>query len=198
VLLVTLIIHQIITRHEKNLMLKKMNMVIGAFFSEAGTQLLRFMAVFDQQEAAIREQLLVDKQWTQQDFDILIKRFKKSTWTIDAHKGNLKNLRDFLLFERQFLLGLLENPTLLEHETFTSLLWAVFHLTEELAARPSFEQLPEKDYEHLANDIKRAYSILIVEWLVYLRHLHKDYPYLFSLAMRTNPFNSASSPIIKG
>lgn len=34
VLLVTLIIHQLLSRREKQAMLKKLNMVIGAFFSE--------------------------------------------------------------------------------------------------------------------------------------------------------------------
>jgi len=31
------------------------------------------------------------------------------------------------------LLGLLGNPNLLEHDSFTDLLWAVFHLMEELS-----------------------------------------------------------------
>jgi len=30
---------------------------------------------------------------------------------------------------------------------------------------------------------------LIAVWLTYMQHLKKHYPYTFSLAMRTNPFN---------
>ena len=41
VLLVTLIIHHLLGEREKRAMLKKLNMVIGAFFSEVGTPLLR-------------------------------------------------------------------------------------------------------------------------------------------------------------
>ncbi len=42
VLLGTLIIHQILGEREKRSMLRKLNMVIGAFFSEVGTPLLSY------------------------------------------------------------------------------------------------------------------------------------------------------------
>ncbi len=45
---------------------------------------------------------------------------------------------------------------------------------------------------HLSGDIRRAYSILITEWLAYMKHLKSDYPYLFSLAVRTNPFDQTA------
>ncbi|MBA7569274.1 hypothetical protein ES708_11013 [subsurface metagenome] len=38
----------------------------------------------------------------------------------------------------------------------------------------------------------------ISEWLDYMKHLKNNYPYLFSLAMRTNPFDAnASVEVIK-
>jgi len=95
--------------------------------------------------------------------------------------------------KRQFLLNLLENPNLLEHESFTNLLWAVFHLTDELTHRKGLDRLPENDYQHLAGDIKRAHHLLILEWLNYMKHLKTNYPYLFSLAVRTNPFDANAS-----
>jgi hypothetical protein len=91
---------------------------------------------------------------------------------------------------------LLENPNLLEHESFTELLWAVFHLTEETACRVDLKQLPDTDCQHLSGDIKRVYGLLISEWLAYMKHLRDNYPYLFHLAARTNPFNPDASPIV--
>jgi hypothetical protein len=91
----------------------------------------------------------------------------------------------------------LENPTLLEHESFTELLRSVFHLTEELANREALTQLPDTDYQHLAGDIKRAYILLVHQWFDYMKHLKDNYPYLFSLAMRANPFDRDASPIVK-
>jgi hypothetical protein len=87
----------------------------------------------------------------------------------------------------------MENPNLLEHESFSNLLLAVFHLTEELDKRVDLRKLPASDYAHLRGDIKRAYIILIAQWLDYMQHLHGQYPYLFSLAIRTNPFNPEAS-----
>ena len=89
----------------------------------------------------------------------------------------------------KFLVGLLENPSLLEHESFTELLQAVFHLHEELQNRKELVNLPQSDLNHLSHDIKRGYVLLVGQWLNYMKHLKSNYPYLFSLAMRTNPFD---------
>ena len=99
--------------------------------------------------------------------------------------------------DSDFVLRLLENPNLLEHERFTELLWAVSHLAEELAHRPNVGELTDADSKHLAGDIARAYSLLMREWLSYMKHLKEKYPYLFSLALRTNPFDPDASVELK-
>ena len=103
--------------------------------------------------------------------------------------------RFYLVLEKH-LLRLLENPNLLEHESFTELLRAVFHLAEELSYRNDFSKLPDTDYNHLAGDIKRSYTLLVRQWLDYMKYLNNNYPYLCSLAMRTNPFDQDASPIV--
>ena len=95
------------------------------------------------------------------------------------------------------MLSLLQNSNLLEHESFSDLLWSVFHLAEELEAREDIENLSSADCNHIAYDIKRAYVLLISEWLNYMNHLRTDYPYLFSLAIRMNPFDPDAVPEIK-
>jgi len=197
VLLVVLVLHQLITNHEKQLMLKKLNMVFGAFFSEVGTELLKDFCRFDINSDELKSRLIVKKDWVQKDFVSLKKKLSNHNFEVDSRKGDLAKLRTFLVAKREFLLRLLENPNLLEHEEFTQLLWAVFHLSEELSYRNHVSNLPEADYEHLSGDIKRVYSLLVREWVSYMKHLHRDYPFLFSLAMRTNPFDSAASVVIK-
>ena len=98
-------------------------------------------------------------------------------------------MRDFLAAQRRTLVSLLENPILLEHENFTEHLQAIFHVNEELGARPNFDHLPQPDRKHLTGDINRAYGSLVGQWLGYMLYLQQHYPYLFSLAVRTNPFN---------
>ncbi|HUU18985.1 MAG TPA: hypothetical protein VMW72_17675 [Sedimentisphaerales bacterium] len=63
VLLVTLIIHQVLSEREKRSMLKKLNMVIGAFFSEVGTPLLRRFREFDSDSEKISKHLVVRDEW---------------------------------------------------------------------------------------------------------------------------------------
>lgn len=197
VLLVTLIIHQLLSQREKRNRLEKLNMVIGAFFSEVGTELLTYFSDFDPKLNEIRNELLVTKDWSEGEFQKISKRLKNYDYGVNIQKVSLKDLSTFLIGKRDFLLRLLENPNLLEHEEFTELLRAVFHLTEELGNRDDIETLPETDYEHLAGDVKRVYVQLVHQWLDYMKHLKDNYPYLFSLAMRTNPFDMQASPIVK-
>ena len=197
VLMVTLIIHRLLSEREKRSRLEKLTMVIGAFFSEVGTRLLTFFSDFDPSLENIRKELLVTNNWSEKKFSKMIKRLKSYNYGIETQKVTFKDLRNFLTEKKDFLLRLLENPNLLEHEAFTDLLRAVFHLTEELMARKDFAKLPTSDFEHLAGDIKRAYILLVHQWLDYMKYLKNNYPYLFSLAMRTNPFDQEISPVVK-
>jgi len=197
VLLVTLVLHQLLHYREKKVMLNKLNMVIGAFFSEVGGELLKFFLDFDTKSFEITQKLFIINDSFDKDFLKICKNVKNYNYNIDSKRSDLENVKKFLKEKRQFLLNLLENPNLLEHESFTNLLWAVFHLTEELTHRRSLNGLPETDYQHLAGDIERAYHLLIVEWLYYMKHLKANYPYLFSLAVRTNPFDANATVEVK-
>lgn len=110
-------------------------------------------------------------------------------FSIEIGTSDLHALKAFLGEERQFMLRLLENQNLLEHESFTDLLWATFHLAEELDARSDLDSLPTPDSVHIAGDMKRVYGLLLVQWLDYMRHLQSQYPFLFSLAVRINPLD---------
>jgi len=197
IILVTLLLNQLLGMREKRLMLKKMNMVIGVFFSEVGIELVKSCLEFDHHGYKLKKELMIDADWTEQQFGYAHKMVGQHDYKIDSQKSDLAMMRTYLMEKRQFLLGLLANPNLLEHDSFTELLWAVFHLAEELSHRDEVAELPISDYKHLAGDIRRVYSLLIYEWLTYMRHLETDYPYLFSLAIRTNPFNQNASAIVK-
>jgi hypothetical protein len=45
--------------------------------------------------------------------------------------------------------------------------------------------------------MKRVYSKLVYEWVYYLKYLKKYYPYMISLAIRTNPFDSEADVHVK-
>jgi len=197
VLLVTLIIHRVLSDREKRAMIKKLNMVIGAFFSEVGLKLLPKFANFDHKSDDVKKELSQMKNWNTNDFKKASNMMEEYDFGIDSSMGDLKELQAFLTKRRNFLLRLLENPNLLEHETFTELLWAVFHLTEELEYRADLDKLPHSDMVHISGDIKRVYVLLLNRWIDYVMHLKDQYPYLYSLAVRTNPLDKDASPIVK-
>ena len=115
---------------------------------------------------------------------------------VKEDKVDLEALRPFLLDNEEFMMRLVENPMIFEHESFTDLILAISHLTEELKSRGSLATLPAEDIIHLGGDCKRIYSLLVPEWVRYMEYLRAHYPYLFSLAMRKNPFDTSASVII--
>ncbi|HXX57986.1 MAG TPA: hypothetical protein VEI96_08310 [Thermodesulfovibrionales bacterium] len=197
VLLVTLIIHRLLNEREKRSRLEKLNMVIGVFFSEAGRDLLSRFSESDPGIERVRKDLVVTNNWSDREFIGMSRRLKNYEYEIGIQKIDLADLRTFLMERREFLLRLLENPNLLEHESFTELLLAVFHLVEELSFRKDVEHLPDTDRAHIGVDVRRAYALLVHEWLDYMKHLKDNYPFLFSLAIRTNPFDRDASPIVR-
>ena len=196
VLLVTLILHELLEMREKKSRLEKLNMVIGAFYSEVGTNLLIYFSNLDPSIDQIKKDLIVTKEWTHEEFLDVSKKLKQYNYGVTVNKLDLERLHSFLVEKRFFLVRLLENQNLLEQQTFTDLLWAVFHLTEELDARKQFKDLPDTDVEHLKGDVERVYNQLVSQWVDYMEHLKDYYPYLFSLAMRTNPFDETATPIV--
>ena len=55
---------------------------------------------------------------------------------------DLEDLRAFLIDHEDFLLRIVENPMVFEHESFTDLILALNHLTEEMKARGDLSALP--------------------------------------------------------
>ena len=178
--------------------MEKLNMIIGLFFSEAGLGLMSKFSRYDPDFDKLRPGLIVLATWTNKDFIAAGRDARKHDYKVDMGLVDPAGLKEFLLSKRDFLVRLLENPVLMEHQSFTDLLRSVFHLTEELAYRNDFSDLPRPDRDHLALDIKRIYHLIVSEWLTYMGYLKNNYPFLFSLAMRTNPFDRKSSVVIEG
>ena len=196
VFLVVIVIERILTYREKRAIREKMNMVVGAFFSEIGDQLLRSLLGCFQGRDDIKQNLSVLPDWNHGDFQRAMRFASNLQYMPVCQELNLGAMRALLLEKRQFLLTLLENPNILEHERFTDLLWATFHLSEELEARASLDDLPDSDLGHIAVDIERLFSLLIVEWVAYVEHLQSSYPYLFSLVTRIHPFKEHPSAVV--
>ncbi|MGB7788391.1 hypothetical protein [Methanoregula sp.] len=197
VLCVTLIIDSMLTSRERQERMEKLNMVIGIFFSRVGTPLIARFVKADPGTRPLQAQMAAGPDWTADRFRAAHRSLAGWKCTIEPARIHLEDLREFLLGNEDFLLRIVENPMVFEHETFTDLILAVTHLAEELKARDDLSLLPPSDIAHLKGDMERVYSRLVPEWLKYMEYLQNHYPYLFSLAMRTNPFDENAKVVVE-
>jgi len=198
VLIVTLVIDRLLASREKKQRKEKMNMLFGAFFTTLGTPLLSLFSRADPGIDAIRPRLVIRDDWQVGQFRDVQACLETYRCGVSLDRIDLESLRGFLAGHEDFLLRLIENPAIFEHESFTDLILALDHLFEELKARGELSGLPPSDRHHLAGDIQRVYSRLIPEWVSYMEYLKIRYPYLFSLAMRANPFDPNASAVVRG
>ncbi|ADN36552.1 conserved hypothetical protein [Methanolacinia petrolearia DSM 11571] len=197
VLLVTLVINRLLTMRSQRERLRKMNMVIGTFFSETGNDLISLFTRADKDCNTLSSMLDVTGEWGKDSFSGAKKKCENFDYSADLSLDDMAALKEYLMEKRDFLLRLLENPILLENESFTELLRAVFHLQEELGYREEFRELPGTDVTHLKGDINRVYGRIVISWIEYMEYLDEHFPYLFSLQMRINPFDRNACPIVK-
>lgn len=87
-----------IVKRESRQHQKKINMVIGVFFSEVGTQLLSFFCDCDKDIDEIRNDLIVKDNWNEI-------RFKQIHEIITGHNFNMDVTSEDLVDIRQFLMG---------------------------------------------------------------------------------------------
>jgi hypothetical protein len=192
VFLVVVLIERLLARREKVQLMQKLNMVVGGFFSEVGNDLIRDLHDYFGKEKSSHQRFAIDSHWVHSDFmKAMASAHELKLESIPA-TTDLEALREFLRRKRPFLLSLLQNPNLLEHDQFTDLLWATTHVAEELEIRTSMPKLPEDDQKHVSIDIERMFGNLMAQWLAYAEHLKSSYPYLFSLVSRTHPFQEKS------
>lgn len=187
----------LLSKREKKMREQKLNMVVGMFFSELGTKILSYFTKYDPQLDIIRKNLVVKSDWSEKDFLDVKALLDKYHYKVDPQKLRLQDLKSLLEQNGYFLLTLWENPNLLKQEAFTETLRAILHLKEELLSREELTGLPDSDMAHIAGDINRAYALISRQWLDYMKYLKDSYPYLFSLAMRTNPFDKEASPVVR-
>ena len=180
----------LVSRQARSVRQQKQSVVVGVFFAEVGTELLNRCARLDPNLPNFREKLLVDGHWKDAHFAQALSELPGLGLSIDHHDLDLVAFQTLLAPKSDLILRLLENPSLLEHEDFTGLMLAVGHLEDELGHRRDLLRASPADRKHLAGDIQRVYLLLVRQWLPYMQHLKTNYPYLFSLAVRINPFKA--------
>jgi hypothetical protein len=188
VALVTIIAGRIVNRREKENRVEKTRMLASTFFSELGGDLLQDLKPLAREPEAIAPLLRIGDGWSSRDFARAAAAMKVLQPDVCCTPETLMQVRDLLAERRSALLMIASNPALLEHESFTDMLWAVFHLSDELTLRGDLKLLSPADLSHLNSDVRRVLTETLANWIRHMDHLHSEYPYLFQLELYRNPF----------
>jgi hypothetical protein len=190
IVLVTFVLERVLRSREKRDRLEQLNIVISAFFTETGSAVLETLQpCMDGPEPA---QLNMDAKWTDKMFTAAARDVRAGAYHAHPTAETVTRLKELLPQKKAGILAMFANPNLLEHDTFTDMLWALYHLIDELESRTDASALPASDISHLGGDMARAWGLLVGEWVGYMKHLKHRYPYLWSLAVRKNPFTQNS------
>ncbi len=186
-----------LNKKEREIKKQKINILVGVYLKEIGKEILRHAEAVIVNYNEIQKILMVTPEWTAKEFIQAEKAIEKMDVETRFDAVVLDLLEAHVMHRRDTISRLLENRYVLDNEHFSDVMLSSLHLLDEIGARESLHDLPEKDQEHLANDFKRVYDHLIRQWLNYLRHLQEQYPYLYSLEIRTNPFNPNAKSVIE-
>ncbi len=195
VVILTFFLDRILKARERKERLEQINIVISAFFSETGSGALRSLNAVITDIDTVKALVDMKPSWTDKSFNSAASAVKGCPVHAALDALAVQALKNALP-AKQDIVSMFANPNLLEHDTFTDMLWALYHLVDELSSRTDVPTLPKSDIEHLKGDISRAYSLLGYEWVMYMKHLKARYPYLWSLAIRKNPFSEQTSVVV--
>lgn len=185
----SMILERMLERREKEHGKEKLNMLVGVFYTEIGTQLLSYFVEQDDHVYICKKLRIQDPSvWNDAYFKRLQQLNSSYHYEVKLSKIDIDQLRHILHEGKNLLITLITNESLHDHETFTDMLMLTMHLKEELDTRDC-NNLTEVEREHLERDMEAMYRYLTYEWCHYLDYLSKHYPGLFNTAIMLSPFN---------
>lgn len=182
---------------EEDFRREKLKMIISEVYSEVGIRLISMMTPADPQIREMRPLLMVDASWDRKRFQSAALELQRHEFKIESCLLDLPELRVMLLTKSELFLRILESPSLSNEAPLADLVRALLHLKDELLYREDFDALPPHDLDHLGGDAARAYRMLTLLWLEYMEYTRDNYAYLFSLAVRVNPYKLNASAVVE-
>lgn len=177
----TLLIGDLVDRHETKERIEKTRMLTSTFYTHVGVYLIEAMLQVTDERAQLGSALAV-----QCDSEDEVRKVQNRVKELDLHvhltKECYDRVTDLMDQSSTAMLVLASSPVLLEHEEFTDMLWGIFHLTDERRIRGEYENLTEEDRLHLEKDYARVLTKLVSEAIANAQYLQKVYPDYYSRA----------------
>lgn len=190
ILVTGFIANYIVEKKDREKKENEMNMIIGIFYNQVGTEVLNILVKSDSCVEEIRQAASIKKDWGDEQYQLLYEEFNKYEYCVDMNKINLKELKKVLIKNAEFFIDLILNPTIQDKELFTETIVAMIHLKDELNDRFIGDELDDYEKVHITIDLNMAYKALALRWIDYMYHLQKLYPQLFTKALVTSPFDN--------
>lgn len=190
-LLNTILINWVVEKQEEIKNGKKINVIIGVFFSESGTIILSELVKYDKSLEEFKKNFGTIKCLGKECLEKFREELKDYNPEIEICSCELKKLNTLLDSHRKGLVELLTNSFLKEDEFFSEVLMELIHLNDELRLRYD-EEMKEYEINHIKDDLIEAYKVLGMQWCDYMIHLYDFYPQLFQLAAVNSPFDNKS------
>ncbi len=188
VILTSLIFERVLDDAHHHEQRGKVNMIESIFFNESGSDMLRYLLRCDPQSQALCQAMHIDESWDRSRFEQAHRFADEYAFTIDPARTDFFALHYHLENRHKYFLKVIENPALMDHEGFTDLILAMYHLWEELDFRTDLYQLSEQDKQALCAIISQIYRLLTHEWLLNVSYTKRHHESRFAGAVRTNPF----------
>ena len=188
---VTLGLEKIMELSHKRENQAKISMIESVFFSESGSDMLRYLVSCDADRDVdiLRTVMDVRPDWTMRQIKQARATVKKVTYEVDPQKVDFFGLHYHLSTRHSYFLKVIENPALSGHERFTELLLHIYHLWEELEARTDLYNLSEADRIYLCHAVNTVYRELSIEWMQNATDLLLHQPERLNHVLQANPFH---------
>lgn len=188
IVLVSLVFDRVLDETHRDEQRGKINMIESIFFNESGSDMLRYLLQCDPQSGELCRAMAISPDWSCRDFDAARRFLKNYSFSIDADKVDFFALHYHLVNRHKYFLKVIENPALMDHESFTDLILSMYHLWEELDYRTDLYNLNAADKADLGAVTESVYRQLASEWLLNVSYTQKHHAARFSNSMRNSPF----------
>ena len=171
----TIVVGGVIDAREKKDRLEKTRMLTSSFFTEIGASLLQEMMRMTEANDFIYG-VVSGAHSAEMDENQTIEQIKSMHICLHLDQPGYEQTRQIISSNKTNILILASNPLVIEHESFTDVLWGIFHLIDEFRLRGEWSDLTAQDKAHFEDDFAKVLRLLLLNWISDVHYLQETFP----------------------
>ncbi|MDD5922790.1 MAG: hypothetical protein PUC44_06395 [Eubacteriales bacterium] len=173
----TVVVGSIMDERSKRDSRAKTRMLMGTFFSGIGAKLMVVLLRAADHTIAAKDAMA--SCYSRVPEEERIERIRQTDFNITLDQETYDQTRELLEGWETELMILSSNPLLLEHETFTELLFGLFQLMDEFRLRGNYENLNEDAVSHMGEDFSRVLRLLLLCAFENRKYTQENFPVFY-------------------